>query len=148
MVNGTFGAPGGTLTGTFTTNDAITQVTAVDLFSSSNGAFQGFEYDDVATIDSQREPNSFRITLNPVPGHTDQLQLVFTPALTIAGSAIGTNSFEHQDFQGSGNRILSGTVKVSAAVPEPASWALMIAGFGLAGAALRTRRRQTLAAAA
>jgi hypothetical protein len=27
-----------------------------------------------------------------------------------------------------------------AAVPEPASWALMIAGFGLAGAALRRRR--------
>lgn len=26
-------------------------------------------------------------------------------------------------------------------VPEPASWALMIAGFGLAGAALRNRRR-------
>lgn len=27
------------------------------------------------------------------------------------------------------------------AVPEPASWAMMIAGFGLAGAALRGRRR-------
>jgi hypothetical protein len=32
------------------------------------------------------------------------------------------------------------------AVPEPASWALMIGGFGLAGAALR-RRRQMAAAA-
>jgi hypothetical protein len=32
---------------------------------------------------------------------------------------------------------------VSAAVPEPASWALMIAGFGLAGAALRRRRPAT-----
>jgi hypothetical protein len=32
---------------------------------------------------------------------------------------------------------------VSAAVPEPASWALMISGFGLAGAALR--RRQAVA---
>ena len=34
-----------------------------------------------------------------------------------------------------------------AAVPEPASWAMMISGFGLVGGALRTRRRQTLAAA-
>lgn len=34
------------------------------------------------------------------------------------------------------------------AVPEPASWAMMIAGFGLVGSALRTnRRRGTLAAA-
>jgi uncharacterized repeat protein (TIGR03803 family) len=32
-----------------------------------------------------------------------------------------------------------------AAVPEPASWAMMIAGFGLAGAAAR-RRRQAVAA--
>ena len=31
----------------------------------------------------------------------------------------------------------------SGAVPEPASWALMIVGFGLAGSALRTRRRAT-----
>ena len=33
-----------------------------------------------------------------------------------------------------------------AGVPEPASWALMIGGFGLAGAGLR--RRRTVAAAA
>ncbi|NNM77177.1 PEPxxWA-CTERM sorting domain-containing protein [Sphingomonas sp. ID1715] len=36
-------------------------------------------------------------------------------------------------------------VRGGAAVPEPASWALMIAGFGLAGAASRTRRRAALA---
>jgi hypothetical protein len=32
------------------------------------------------------------------------------------------------------------------AVPEPASWALMIAGFGLAGATLRARRKQAATA--
>jgi len=32
------------------------------------------------------------------------------------------------------------TVTAAAPVPEPATWALMILGFGLAGAALRTRR--------
>jgi hypothetical protein len=34
---------------------------------------------------------------------------------------------------------------VLAAVPEPASWAMMIAGFGLAGGAARRRRHQVLA---
>lgn len=32
------------------------------------------------------------------------------------------------------------TITISGAVPEPASWGLMIAGFGLAGLALRQRR--------
>jgi hypothetical protein len=31
-------------------------------------------------------------------------------------------------------------------VPEPATWSLMIAGFGLAGASLRARRRQAVTA--
>jgi hypothetical protein len=39
----------------------------------------------------------------------------------------GQNSFEIDDISGS-------------AVPEPATWAMMITGFGLAGAAIRRRR--------
>ena len=38
------------------------------------------------------------------------------------------------------------SVAGGAGVPEPASWALMIAGFGLAGAALRRRRSAALTA--
>ncbi|WP_293902880.1 FxDxF family PEP-CTERM protein [Phenylobacterium sp.] len=39
----------------------------------------------------------------------------------------------------------SGTLNLATAViPEPATWALMIAGFGGAGGMLRTRRRTTL----
>ncbi|WP_425228639.1 PEPxxWA-CTERM sorting domain-containing protein [Sphingomonas sp.] len=37
---------------------------------------------------------------------------------------------------------------LAAAVPEPATWGLMILGFGLAGAALRVRRRKVAFAAA
>ncbi|MEK7429367.1 MAG: PEPxxWA-CTERM sorting domain-containing protein [Pseudomonadota bacterium] len=33
-----------------------------------------------------------------------------------------------------------GTIDLTSAVPEPATWALMICGFGLAGATLRQRR--------
>lgn len=38
------------------------------------------------------------------------------------------------------------TATLSAAVPEPGTWALMIIGFGGAGAMLRSRRRQAVAA--
>jgi hypothetical protein len=51
-VDGVFGAPGGTLTGAFTTDDAATAVTAVHLVSSYNGAFVGATYSDVADIDA------------------------------------------------------------------------------------------------
>ena len=40
--------------------------------------------------------------------------------------------------------ILLDGVKIQSAIPEPTTWALMIAGFGLVGPALR-RRRQVLA---
>ena len=42
---------------------------------------------------------------------------------------------------------LSGTTLGGAAVPEPASWALMITGFGLAGATLRAARKRPVFAA-
>jgi hypothetical protein len=37
----------------------------------------------------------------------------------------------------------SGTIGFTAAVPEPASWALMIGGFGLVGGAMRRRAKAT-----
>jgi hypothetical protein len=44
------------------------------------------------------------------------------------------------------SKLLVDNVQISAAaaVPEPTTWGLMIAGFGLAGAALRSRKRSTL----
>ena len=146
-VDGVFDGPGGTLTGTFATNDAITQVTAIDLTSTSNGFYQGFNYNDVSKVDWQGLATGFRLTVALPGSHTDQLQLAFAPALTASGGTIGGNSFEHQDFLGSGNRHLSGTVTLAtAAIPEPATWLMMISGFGLAGAGLRRRRRTLVAA--
>lgn len=54
-------------------------------------------------------------------------------AVTNNGSATGDLAFN------------SGRVGVplASAIPEPATWALMIAGFGLAGTGLRARRRLT-----
>jgi hypothetical protein len=38
------------------------------------------------------------------------------------------------------NEFVAGGVAVTGGVPEPASWAMLIAGFGLTGAAMRRRR--------
>ena len=58
--------------------------------------------------------------LNQPPGGAGTLSGGFSLAFTVGGAA--------------------------AVVPEPANWALMIAGFGLIGGALRARRRETATA--
>ena len=83
----------------------------------------------------------------------------FTYTPTGSGRFQGYNSYSF-GFVGNGSPTtltfssLTGTAFGAAldnvsvtAVPEPASWALMIAGFGLAGAALRGRRRPVAAIA-
>ena len=42
------------------------------------------------------------------------------------------------------NATYSGTATFAAAVPEPASWAMMIAGLGMIGAVIRGRRRSAV----
>ncbi len=58
----------------------------------------------------------------------------------------GPGSYTLYKAQGGGYGVNStGTLALTAGVPEPATWTLMIAGFGLAGAALRRRRLQPVA---
>lgn len=50
---------------------------------------------------------------------------------------------------GAGNGFLgTGLYRLQAAIPEPASWAMMIGGFALVGATLRRRSRQRLSLSA
>ena len=52
-------------------------------------------------------------------------------------STANFNTFSRQSYQG--NQIIASAG--GGVVPEPATWALMITGFGLAGSALRSARR-------
>jgi hypothetical protein len=61
-----------------------------------------------------------------------------------SGAPTGTFFFELKTNGGTGDSL--GVTSISAAVPEPASWALMITGFGLVGGALRSRRKVALTA--
>ncbi len=71
----------------------------------------------------------------------------FSIDLTEAQSLASTGGFDiyGPGYQTAGQllvqRLTMSTDEVATVVPEPATWALMLMGFGLAGGALRTRRR-------
>ncbi len=66
---------------------------------------------------------------------------------TLFGQAVspGTSTLV---IQGAAGALGTYTGSLAYAVPEPAMWALMILGFGVTGAALRTRRRRVSFSAA
>ncbi len=53
-----------------------------------------------------------------------------------AGDTLYTGRFDNTRLVGAGNTV---TFDAAGAVPEPATWAMMIGGFGLIGASLRRR---------
>jgi hypothetical protein len=77
--------------------------------------------------------------------------LVFTvtgAGATLANIASATNTFNGQLVLFAADAIsptgVTGTVGGGGPVPEPATWAMMILGFGMIGVGLRMRRREDL----
>jgi hypothetical protein len=130
---------------------------------NSNGS--GTTFSDTYTFTLPAGFASTALTSAAVNGMTDT---AFS-SVVLNGNTLATNSSGAIDLKsllnvavnpGANTLIVNGTsgglysyggnisfAKLTAGVPEPASWALMIAGFGGLGAALRAKRR-TLAAAA
>lgn len=80
-------------------------------------------------VSSANDPSQFG-TFGAMQWKTDSFTFVGTghDTLTLTATVPGNGGVFFDD------------VRVSGAVPEPAAWSLMIAGFGLTGAALRRRR--------
>jgi hypothetical protein len=132
---------GGTLTGTFSTNDALNEITGLNLVASS---FGGVTFNNLAFVTAESLPTSFTLqVLSP----ERNLNLVFSPALSALGASIGAGSFINNGGA-RGALTLSGTVTAAgvaaptAAVPEPSTWATMLVGFGALGFTMRRRRQQ------
>jgi len=80
--------------------------------------------------------------VNPVPAFS--ASSVYTFLVNTGTAAPSTLYFGVTDGQYSDN---GGQYRITISnVPEPASWALLIAGFGLTGAALRRRRQVAITA--
>lgn len=69
-------------------------------------------------------------------------------ARSLTASVVGGNSYHlifHGLSQGDNTAFIDNvSASVSPAVPEPATWAMLITGFGLVGASLRRRARATV----
>ena len=95
-----------------------------DRITFSDGTIQNLSIPGVGTTSS--------IGALSFVGFTDVGKSISSVRL-IASNALGADAIGVDDvrFQ-----------NIAAAVPEPASWALMIAGFGATGAAMRRRRER------
>jgi len=136
----------GTLTGSFTTNDARSALIDYNLSSSAGGGLPAFVYTPTtAPVSTQTLPSQF-FQLNGGGTGLPELRVFFASGLTATGGTIlSTNSYESRGPLGF--RYLNGSVVAAsvAAVPEPATWGLMILGFGLVGTGMRGRRRSVTA---
>lgn len=137
---------GATASGTFTVDSVTGQTTSVNI-STTAGLLSAFTYDGMNSqiFSNNLFPNSFLAA--HVPNIDRYLNLTFTGLLTAPGSnplALGIfpnpSSFECNNCNVV-RYAISGLA--TAAVPEPATWAMMIAGFGLVGAAMRRRSIRT-----
>jgi hypothetical protein len=139
---------GGTLNGSGTITTSDTSFTGTNGFTAQaitgiTGTFNGSTITGLA-------PGLFganNLFYSSGPFFVDGNGLGFTTASGVSANLFITNGTSYRvNTQGAG--LLTGLVTASAtplvaAVPEPATWAMMLVGFGMIGAAVRYRRRNT-----
>ena len=128
---------GGTLTGTFTTNDAITALIGFDITTSA-GAGIGFHYTPATAGSSSTSLPSIIVVSTPTLDNI--LQVTFS-GLTALGAPILIGAFDSFEQTLSARRnIIAGSAIVARTVPEPSTIALL--GMGVLGLLASVRRRR------
>ena len=127
------------------TDDALNRVLDFDLtvgdqvFTAANVAIQTVFGGQAVIIRSDVDG-----IVGPSPGH-DGFLLVFLRDALPAGQFGYTLASEPDNQEGYGYRRVT-IDRIADAVPEPATWAMMIVGFATVGAALRRRPSSRMAA--
>lgn len=152
-ISGTFGPGGGTVTGTLVSQDLAFFTffsTAGDNLSIRTNPITGQFDTGLSLLFDASGPilqgdliSSLSLLAEDDDSGAGVLSLINFTTTQTGRYAIALGGFGG----GSGNYSLSlngNTGSVQNAVPEPATWAMMLLGFGLVGGAMRSRRRQKL----
>lgn len=139
----------GSVTGDFTSPSGAGSSLSPSSFTATNGSVFSFtsaigNFSGTVSNVVVGGPTSNRVLSAYALGSFSPLGIY---SAFIAGPASVTLSFTQNNAEGaiSGGFTLSTPPAPTPGIPEPAAWALLIAGFGLTGAAMR-RRRATVAA--
>jgi hypothetical protein len=96
---------------------------------------------NVLTINSTVGPAQiFTAAMLGLPGDGNQNFSQYVQFASIGGSLITSAVFSNNPQN---NAFETANFRVQQAVPEPATWAMMLMGFGAMGVSLRRRRRET-----
>lgn len=133
-------ALGGTMTGSFTTSDDLSNLLDFSITTSANsyGPFYGFAGRTYTLADatSLLWSSTFGLTAT-FASPFSQIGLLFDAPLTVTGTNLaGADEFVFR-IPGGLRGAIGGSV---AAVPEPATWGLMIGGLALVGFSMRRRK--------
>ncbi|MDB5809633.1 MAG: hypothetical protein JWN94_1755 [Betaproteobacteria bacterium] len=132
---------GGTLTGNFTTNDAISSLLNYNITTSPGAGGLGFNYTPATSNSTSTSLPSILVLSTTALDNI--LQVTFT-SLTATGSPITINTFASFEQHLNARRDITAGSAVVAAVPEPENYAMMLAGLGWLGFIAR-RRKQSAA---
>lgn len=127
----------GTLTGTFTTNDAITSLLNYNITTSAAPGI-GFNYTPATSISSSTSLPFILVLSTPT---LDNILQVTFPGLTAAGAAITIGTFDSFEQTLVERRDITAGSVVAGVVPEPETYGMMLAGLGLLG--FLARRKKT-----
>jgi hypothetical protein len=157
-VDASYNNGGGTITGTFTVDATVAatapggtrDLTAINLVETASGGLNigntfNFTNTSFASDTLDQAPSFYDLNINDGGN-------MLTLGFDIGGGALATTGFGHSSvetqFPGVVTFVVSGTITegagITAAVPEPSTWAMMILGFcGLGFMAYRRKQNGT-----